>query len=88
MLGLFSGGIVPRSRSSRRELGAKRKIQEIPSQLGFSYKVSSVGCRLWVKRLASLENPRFVKDEASSFQGPPRFSLRLRKAGCRFNRGR
>ena len=45
-------------------------VQEIPSQLGFSYRVSSVGCRLCVTRLASFENPRFVKDEASSLQGP------------------
>lgn len=79
-IGPFSpAAIVPRSRSSRRELRAKRKIQEIPSQLGFSYRVSSIGCRLCVTRLSSLEKPRFVKDEASSLQGPSRSSLRLRK---------
>ena len=52
-IGPFSpAAIVPRSRSSRTELRAKRKTQEIPSQLGFSYRVSSVGCRLCVTRLA------------------------------------
>ena len=71
--------IVPRSRSSQNELRAKRKIKDTVSNSEFSYRVSWIGCRLCVTRLACLENPRFVKDEASSLQGPPRFSLRLRK---------
>jgi hypothetical protein len=50
------------------ELRPKRKTQEIPSQLGFSYRVSSVGCRLCVRRVASRETPRFVKVR----QAPPR----------------
>ena len=64
-------------REGNREQSAK--IQRTPSQLGFSCRASSVGCRLCVTRLASLEPPRIVKDEATSLQGPSRFSLRLRK---------
>jgi diguanylate cyclase (GGDEF)-like protein len=62
---------------SAREDAIRPFPEGVPSQLGFSSRISSVGCRFCGRRVG-YTNPQ--RDEAGSPQRPSRFSLRLRRA--------